>query len=236
MDELKRRAYCKWHNSFSHATNGCNVFCRQIHSCINDGRIAFQEMQVDTQSFPINTIEPISKKVLVRPKMADKGKGKSIVISGPRMSNISQGVIVRKDPNKKTNKSGGTGGQAQLSSQARLPDSSIADCPTPARGWSGAHTDGLIDSDGQFIHGQRRQPPHKAKTGTEWQSTYDAHGWLVKADPTFDQLLSKFASKKAILRDRPTKKPRSPAKIKWKNKTTRKVRQQASPIHTEGIC
>jgi hypothetical protein len=27
-DELKRRAYCKWHNSFSHATNDCNVLCR----------------------------------------------------------------------------------------------------------------------------------------------------------------------------------------------------------------
>jgi hypothetical protein len=30
VDELKRRAYCKWHNSFSHATNDCNVFRRQI--------------------------------------------------------------------------------------------------------------------------------------------------------------------------------------------------------------
>jgi hypothetical protein len=28
IDELKRRAYCKWHNSFSHATNDCNVFRR----------------------------------------------------------------------------------------------------------------------------------------------------------------------------------------------------------------
>ena len=27
-DELKRRAYCKYHNSFSHATNDCNVFRR----------------------------------------------------------------------------------------------------------------------------------------------------------------------------------------------------------------
>jgi hypothetical protein len=27
-DELKRRACCKWHNSFSHATNDCNVFRR----------------------------------------------------------------------------------------------------------------------------------------------------------------------------------------------------------------
>jgi hypothetical protein len=25
-DELKRCAYCKYHNSFSHATNDCNVF------------------------------------------------------------------------------------------------------------------------------------------------------------------------------------------------------------------
>jgi hypothetical protein len=27
VDELKRCAYCKWHNSFSHATNDCNI-CR----------------------------------------------------------------------------------------------------------------------------------------------------------------------------------------------------------------
>jgi hypothetical protein len=25
-DELKHHAYCEWHNSFSHATNDCNVF------------------------------------------------------------------------------------------------------------------------------------------------------------------------------------------------------------------
>jgi hypothetical protein len=41
MDELKRRAYCKWHNSFSHATNDYNVFRRQILSAINEGWLAF---------------------------------------------------------------------------------------------------------------------------------------------------------------------------------------------------
>jgi hypothetical protein len=51
MDELKRRAYCKWHNSFSHATNDYNVFHRQVQSTINEGRLAFQEMQVDTPPF-----------------------------------------------------------------------------------------------------------------------------------------------------------------------------------------
>jgi hypothetical protein len=54
---------------------------------------------------------------------------------------------------------------------------------------------------------------------------------MVKADPTFDQLLSKYASKKVVLCDRPTKKPQSPAKTKWPNKTARKAMQQASPIH-----
>ena len=36
LEELKRHAYCKWHNSFSHATNNCNVFRRQIQSAINE--------------------------------------------------------------------------------------------------------------------------------------------------------------------------------------------------------
>ena len=25
-NDLKRKAYCKWHNSYSHATNDCNIF------------------------------------------------------------------------------------------------------------------------------------------------------------------------------------------------------------------
>jgi hypothetical protein len=44
VDELKCRAYCKWYNSFYHATNDCNVFRRQIQSAINEGRLKFQEM------------------------------------------------------------------------------------------------------------------------------------------------------------------------------------------------
>jgi hypothetical protein len=77
MDELKRSAYCKWHNYFSHATNDCNVFRRQIQSAINESRLTFQEMQVDTQPFPVNTIEPTCKEFL-----ADKGKVENIVVGG----------------------------------------------------------------------------------------------------------------------------------------------------------
>jgi hypothetical protein len=70
-------------------------------------------MQVDTRPFPINIIELASKKVLVRSEVVDKGKDKNIIIGDPHTSNISQGGIARKAPDRKTNKSGGVGGQAQ---------------------------------------------------------------------------------------------------------------------------
>jgi hypothetical protein len=73
--------------------------------------LAFQEMQVDTQSFPVNIIEPTCKEVLVRLEVADKSKGKNIVISDPRTLDISQEEIARKAPGKKTSKSGGAGWQ-----------------------------------------------------------------------------------------------------------------------------
>ena len=37
LEELKRHAYCKWHNTFSHATNDCNIFHRKIQSAVNEG-------------------------------------------------------------------------------------------------------------------------------------------------------------------------------------------------------
>jgi hypothetical protein len=99
--------------------------------------LAFQEMQVDTQPFLVNTIELTCKRVLVRPEMADKGKGKGIIIGDPRMSNISQKEIARKALDEKAKKSEGIGGQAQLISQARQPGPSIADGPAPTCGRSG---------------------------------------------------------------------------------------------------
>jgi hypothetical protein len=54
---LKIRAYCKFHNLFSHAINDCNVFHRQVQSAINEGCSTFHEMQVDKAPFPINTMD-----------------------------------------------------------------------------------------------------------------------------------------------------------------------------------
>jgi hypothetical protein len=84
--------------------------------------------------------------------VADKGKGKNIVISDPRMSNISQGGIARKALDRKTNKSGGAGEQAQPS-RAKIPNSSITDGPAPAHERCDTQIDGPTDSAGQYAHG-----------------------------------------------------------------------------------
>jgi hypothetical protein len=36
VDDLKRRACYKCHNSFSHATNDCNVFSQQVQLALNE--------------------------------------------------------------------------------------------------------------------------------------------------------------------------------------------------------
>jgi hypothetical protein len=43
LEQLKKHAYYKCHNSYSHATNDCNVFCRRVQSAINRGRLKFAE-------------------------------------------------------------------------------------------------------------------------------------------------------------------------------------------------
>src|SRR5664279_1595743 len=45
-EELRRRAYCKYHHSLSHATNDCNVFRRRVQSALNEGRLSFAGMAI----------------------------------------------------------------------------------------------------------------------------------------------------------------------------------------------
>ena len=79
VDELKRRAYCKLHNTPSHATNDCNVLCRQIQSAIDEGRLVISGMHVDQNPFPMHThvLELKNPKVLIRPNQAESAKGKT---------------------------------------------------------------------------------------------------------------------------------------------------------------
>jgi hypothetical protein len=59
-----------WHNSYSHATNECNIFCRQVQLGINKGRLKFAEspqIKLDKDPFLVkmHMVEFDEKKVLV---------------------------------------------------------------------------------------------------------------------------------------------------------------------------
>jgi hypothetical protein len=224
-DELKRRAYCKWHNSFSHVTNDCNVFHRQIQSAINEGRLKFQEMWVDTEPFPMNMIDFEGKKVLIRPNTADKGKGKEIVIGNAREADGNHKIFCRKVVAEKTPDGGETlkvtitasvtRGQAQTGRLAQEPILRITDGPPSRHRRSETSPDGLKTSGGWSGYTQDPQQPRTFKPrrpeiGTWKTNTFKAAGRIVKTGPTFDQLLTKYVKKKADPSDRPAKRPRSP--------------------------
>jgi hypothetical protein len=83
-EQLKKHAYCKCHNSYSHATIDCNIFHQQVQSAINEGRLKFVESQNEARQRPIpmnmNMVELNRKKVLVRPSQAESTKGKEVII------------------------------------------------------------------------------------------------------------------------------------------------------------
>jgi hypothetical protein len=111
IGELKTCVYCKWHGSFLHNTNDCNIFCRQIQSAVDEGRLRYQEMKIDRQHVPVSTLGLVDKKVVVRPYSADKAKGKNIIIGDPRVPNLSRGEVTRKAlDRRKANKVGGIRG------------------------------------------------------------------------------------------------------------------------------
>jgi hypothetical protein len=101
-DELKRRVYYKYHNSFSHATNDCNVFRRQVQSALNEGQLSLSDMQVDKVPFPMHAIEAGPPAVLIRPEQADTTQGKNVLIGEPRVApnvetNSGRKVVLEKD-------------------------------------------------------------------------------------------------------------------------------------------
>jgi hypothetical protein len=84
--QLKKHAYCKCHNSYSHATNDYNVFCRHVPSAISEGRLKFAEspqMKLDKDQFPanMNTVELDEKKVMFQPSQAESIKSDSPIFS-----------------------------------------------------------------------------------------------------------------------------------------------------------
>ena len=102
-NELKRQAYCKYHNSFSQVTNDCNVFRRQVQSALNEGRLSLTDMQIDKVPFQahMNVVEAGAPAILIRPEQADKAKVKNVIIGEPRVTNVQKNsgrtVVLEKD-------------------------------------------------------------------------------------------------------------------------------------------
>jgi hypothetical protein len=129
IEDLKKRDYCKWHNSYSHATNDCNVFWRQIQLAINEGQLCLKQMQVDNNPFPVSAIDLQGAKVLVWPEQAELTKGKNVIIDEERPKSYedkiwSREVVLEKDADGKdvlkiTIKASGLRGQAGNSKQDR---------------------------------------------------------------------------------------------------------------------
>ena len=95
LEELKQRAYCKFHNFSSHTTNDCNVFHRQVQSAINEGQLAFPEMKIDKALFPVHTIDLNNAKVLIRPDQAKGAKGKNVIIDDERLLTVENKILAR---------------------------------------------------------------------------------------------------------------------------------------------
>ena len=100
-------------------------------------------MRVDTQPFPVNVIDFEGKKVLIWPGMADKGKGKEVIIGNARKADENDKISCRKVVAEKNPIGGKTlkftittsnaRGQAQARNQARAPILRITDGPTHRR-------------------------------------------------------------------------------------------------------
>jgi hypothetical protein len=172
--------------------------------------LKFQEMQVDTEPFPMNIIDFEGKRILVRPNTTDKGKDKEIIIGKTREADGNHKISCRKVVAEKTPDGGETlkvtittssaEGQAQTKEQE--PVLRTSDGPTHRRRRSGTTHDGLENSSGLSDHTQDPQrprtfKPRRLEIGTQKTNTFKAAGWLVISDPTFDQLLSKYVKKKA---------------------------------------
>jgi hypothetical protein len=84
VDILAKKTYCKWHGSYTHTTNECNYFRRQVQSAINDDRLTLGDggkMKLDMDLFPVVMVELEQKEILVRTDQAETTKGRNVVVS-----------------------------------------------------------------------------------------------------------------------------------------------------------
>jgi hypothetical protein len=205
--ELKRRAYYKFDNSFSHAINDCNVFGRQVQSAINEGRLTFHEMQVDKAPYPINTMDSQQPKVMVRPHQAEATKGKNVVIGEAKPDLIGK-ELVRKVEYEKTPygretfkvivSAYGHGGQGSSTPVDQRPSE-----PSPARPVRPVEVTGQTG----IPPGRPRMiKPSRPEIGNWKLNVAKNQGSGPKPKVTFDMLFDKYSKQKAVASDRLLKK------------------------------
>jgi hypothetical protein len=83
VEILAKRKYCKWHNSYSHTTNECNYFHRQVQSVLNDDQLTLEDggkMKLDVDPFLVNTVGFEQRKILEHSDQAEMTHMKNVVI------------------------------------------------------------------------------------------------------------------------------------------------------------
>jgi hypothetical protein len=83
-DQIAKKKYCKWHNSYSHTTNECNYLQRQVQLALNDDCLTLEDgrkMKLDTDPFSVNMVKLGERKILVRSSQASTTKGKNVIVS-----------------------------------------------------------------------------------------------------------------------------------------------------------
>jgi hypothetical protein len=96
-EAIAKRKYCKWHDSYSHTTNKCNYFHRQVQSVLNNGRLTLgdgNKMKLDVDPFLVITVGFEAKKILVHSNQKEMTKGKNVVI----LDELRKSLIKPKSP------------------------------------------------------------------------------------------------------------------------------------------
>ena len=106
--ELKNIKYCKWHNAISHDTNECKVFCQQIQSIIEQGRLKFETpkkpMKIDGHPFPTNMVDVGGKRNALQTKLLTSQSAKEFGVVDPK-AEITADEAKGKEPQEKAEES-----------------------------------------------------------------------------------------------------------------------------------
>jgi hypothetical protein len=83
--QIAKGKYYRWHTTFSHTTNECNYFHRQVQSTLNDSCLTLgdgHKMKLDIDPFlaRVNMINFKEKRVSMGTSQAATTKGKNVIV------------------------------------------------------------------------------------------------------------------------------------------------------------